>query len=268
MGKKELSILIIEDNPVDQRLAQAYLSEINEYECSLHFADRISTAITTLKSENIDLALVDLGLPDSAGLDTFYKLHKEFPNMPLIIISGFNDEDVANKAVQDGAHDYIVKGSFDSKSLNRSIRYAIKRQQIRVSMQGQIEASFNQDSAVQTEQVIDVQQNIKERLVDSKASSSSLKKTKVLPELIETYESILQALLDAKLVKSQAINQSIQDLAEDLYKNNFYPEEVDDFRIKQSLVPSDNALLYKVNSDIVSEMIGYVYQEVFNTKLS
>lgn len=79
---------------------------------------------------NVDLILSDLGLPDSTGIDTYIKLYEKTKTIPIIILSGNKDEELALSAVRKGAQDYLVKGEFDSNLLQKSIKYAIERHKL------------------------------------------------------------------------------------------------------------------------------------------
>jgi len=124
---KTLRILYIEDNPGDVVLIREMLSESKDISFQLESADNLSTAIKLLTSEGVDIILSDLNLPDSEGIETFEKLIKSFPNIPIIVMSGVQDEELAVKAVGNGAQDYLVKGHVDSRLLIRAVRYAIER---------------------------------------------------------------------------------------------------------------------------------------------
>jgi response regulator RpfG family c-di-GMP phosphodiesterase len=120
-------LLIIEDNPGDSRLIRETLKEGAAGEFELHEAIDLATGLSIAEGEKIEALLLDLALPDSTGLDTFQKVHEKMPNIPVIILSGTTDEELALEAVRDGAQDYFVKGSIDAQILVRALRYAIER---------------------------------------------------------------------------------------------------------------------------------------------
>ena len=127
MSHNLIKVLLIEDNPGDARLIREILAEARGTVFNLECMDRLSTARDCLDRESFDLVLLDLSLPDSQGYDTFAKVHTHVPHMPVVVLSGLDDETLAVKAVQEGAQDYLVKGQVDSNVLVRSIRYAIER---------------------------------------------------------------------------------------------------------------------------------------------
>lgn len=124
---QERQVLLIEDNPGDARLVEEFFHEDAASEFQVHWADRLSKGIDRLQQGGIDLVLLDLSLPDSRGLSTFTKVRSHVPNVPVILLTGNDDESLSIQAVRQGAQDYIVKGHADGTALVRSARYAIER---------------------------------------------------------------------------------------------------------------------------------------------
>jgi two-component system cell cycle sensor histidine kinase/response regulator CckA len=130
MDNKQISVLLIEDNTDDAVLIQLYLSGAMKVTHEVKHADRLSKGLEFLKSGGIDIVLLDLGLPDGEGLSTFEKVHVQAPGVPIIVLTGHDDDDLAVEAVKKGAQDYLVKGKVDGSLVVRSIRYAIERQKL------------------------------------------------------------------------------------------------------------------------------------------
>jgi len=130
---KSISILIIEDNSGDRRLISEMLAEAGTDEPGVAFdvqyADRLQSAIEYLSQNKVDVILLDLGLPDSQGLDTLKSVYTEVPERPIVVLTGLNDELIGVQAVNEGAQDYLIKGQVDTHLLRRTIRYAIERKQ-------------------------------------------------------------------------------------------------------------------------------------------
>ena len=120
-------VLLVEDHPGDARLVREELAEYGAGAFQLETVARLDTALRRLAEARFDAALLDLGLPDSQGLDTFARLHAAAPELPVVVLSGLADERTATEAVQAGAQDYLVKGRPDGHSLARALRYAIER---------------------------------------------------------------------------------------------------------------------------------------------
>jgi len=127
-------VLLIEDDPYDAELTMSVLGEIRSFRCMAERAETLSGGLERLSRGGIDLVLLDLGLPDSLGLATFELAYVQYPDIPIIILSGLADEEMAIKTVQEGAQDYLVKGNFDGNLLARAIRYAIERHRIKAEL--------------------------------------------------------------------------------------------------------------------------------------
>jgi len=130
-----VKVLLIEDSPVDSRLLRLLLSESTTSHFELAHVERLSEGLKRLSEERFDVALSDLTLPDSHGFETFQALHARAPDMPIIVLSGVDDETLAVKAVREGAQDYLVKGRVDGHVLSRAIFYAIERHRTEQALQ-------------------------------------------------------------------------------------------------------------------------------------
>src|SRR5579862_7356769 len=120
-------VLLIEDNPGDADLIRLRLVE-GKTEVQVNCVPRLSDALACLDVETPSLVLLDLNLPDSHGAETFRRILQKAPNVPVVILSGQDDEALAIKAVHQGVQDYLVKGDITSKQLERAVRYAVERQ--------------------------------------------------------------------------------------------------------------------------------------------
>ena len=129
MNRKPIEILLIEDNPGDARLIGEMLVETRSALFELKWADRLSSGLEYLEAGGFDVVLLDLSLPDSFGLNTLAKVHAQAPQVPIVVLSGLDDEEMAIKAVRKGAQDYLVKGHVDGNLLERAVHYAIERKQ-------------------------------------------------------------------------------------------------------------------------------------------
>lgn len=123
----QLSILIIEDNPSDSFLIEQMLSSSELSIQKIYTAERLDEGIALIKENSISIVLSDLSLPDSFGLNTFLQIRKKFSYIPIIILTGLSDSEMALDALKQGAQDYLVKGEFNTPFLVKSIRYSIER---------------------------------------------------------------------------------------------------------------------------------------------
>lgn len=127
MDAENLRVLLIEDNPGDVRLIREMLVDAKYAKFSLECVDRLRDGLARLTETEFDVVLLDLSLPDSNGLDTFITFQNAAPDLPIVVLSGLNDETAAVACVNAGAQDYLIKGQVDSHLLIRSLRYAVAR---------------------------------------------------------------------------------------------------------------------------------------------
>ena len=126
MGRP-IKILLIEDSPEDQFLTNRMLEKARYTPFAISFAENLTMGIQYAVNGPIDIILLDLNLPDSLGVETYLRLKLQVPEIPVVVLSGFEDEEMALKAVREGAQDYLIKDQIDSNLLVRSLRYAIER---------------------------------------------------------------------------------------------------------------------------------------------
>ncbi|MBD3292575.1 MAG: response regulator [Armatimonadia bacterium] len=127
MQDRSLNILLVEDNAGDARLLREMLQDAGGGNLQLNHVPDLTSAFDALDGDEYDIILLDLGLPESRGLDTFLRMHEQHSEVPVVVLSGLDDEEVAITAVQEGAQDYLVKKQISGGSLLRSIRYAVER---------------------------------------------------------------------------------------------------------------------------------------------
>ena len=127
VGDKSIRVLLIEDNIGDSRLIREMLSEAKDVSFDLKYAERLQVGLGQLGQGGIDVVLLDLGLPDSQGLETLDKTYALAPEVPIVVLTGLDDDTLGVKAVNRGAQDYLKKGQVDGELLMRTIRYAIER---------------------------------------------------------------------------------------------------------------------------------------------
>ncbi len=127
MADIPIKVLLIEDNPGDARLIEVMLSLVSGALFDVENANRLSDGLKHLSEGKIDAVLLDLGLPDSSGLDTFEKVHDHAPEVPIVMLTGLDDTELSLEGVRMGAQDYLVKGRVDGDLLARTLRYAIER---------------------------------------------------------------------------------------------------------------------------------------------
>ncbi|MBT4510675.1 MAG: PAS domain S-box protein [Chloroflexi bacterium] len=128
MDTQDISrVLLVEDNPGDVRLIEEMLNEAGMPLLQLDPVGMLNHALDMLHHSIYDVVLLDLGLPDSNGCETVETICRDFPGLPVVVLTALADESIGLKAIQQGAQDYLIKGSFDANILSRALRYAAER---------------------------------------------------------------------------------------------------------------------------------------------
>ena len=123
-------VLLVEDNPGDARLLREMFNEPGSHSIEFIHVDRMGEAEKYLSEHVVDMILLDLGLPDVQGLEAVRRAHAAAPHVPLVVLSGSDDESMAIQALQEGAQDYLIKGQIETRELLRALHYAIERKKI------------------------------------------------------------------------------------------------------------------------------------------
>src|ERR1700722_10948284 len=127
MKDKALQVLVVEDNAGDVRLLREMFSGEKAGAFEITHLLRMSEAVAHLAKGGVDIVLLDMGLPDGHGLETVRRAHAAAPNVPLIVLTGLDDEALADEAMKAGAQDYLIKGQIENRALPRALRHAIER---------------------------------------------------------------------------------------------------------------------------------------------
>jgi signal transduction histidine kinase len=132
------TVLVVEDNPGDADLIQYQLEQASRTPWNVECVGRLSEALAFLKEREANVALLDLSLPDSHGLDTLIQVKACAEHLPIVVLTGRSDEDLGLQALKHGAQDYLVKGSFrvDGPTLGRVMEYAIERKGTERALRG------------------------------------------------------------------------------------------------------------------------------------
>lgn len=125
--EEKINILLVEDNPGDARLLDVYLRSSFNNTFNLYTTAYLSKGLELLEQHTFNIIILDLSLPDSSGLDTFKRMNEHSPQIPIIVLTGFEDESTGINAMKLGAQDFLIKGKVNGKELSRSINYSIER---------------------------------------------------------------------------------------------------------------------------------------------
>src|SRR5271156_1871665 len=115
------AVLLIEDNPGDARLLREMLNEQGPHVTELIHATCMGEAETRRAEHAVDISLLDLGLPDAHGLEAVRRAHTAAPRIPLVVLTGLDDESLGTQALHEGAEDYLIKGQITTNRLVRTL---------------------------------------------------------------------------------------------------------------------------------------------------
>jgi diguanylate cyclase len=132
MKGKTLRVLLVEDNAGDARLLREMFGKESPNSFEMTHVSNMREAVIHLAKGEVDIILLDLGLPDTYGLESVQRAHAAAPGIPLIVLTGLDDEALAAKAMNAGAQDYLIKGQVENRALPRALRHAIDRHRIQV----------------------------------------------------------------------------------------------------------------------------------------
>jgi diguanylate cyclase (GGDEF)-like protein len=128
------TVLLVEDNPGDARLLRELLADATPASFDIVHASCLKTALQLVQTSSPDVVLLDLSLPDAQGLETFERIFEQAPELPIVVLTGLEDDELALRAVQKGAQDYLVKGQVSTPLLVRAVRYAVERQRMQAAL--------------------------------------------------------------------------------------------------------------------------------------
>ena len=120
-------LLLVEDNPGDARLLREMLRDPSVIPTELTHVESMSAAEEHILERTYDIILLDLGLPDAQGMSALRRARAAAPRVPVVVLTGLDDEAIAAQALQEGAQDYLIKGQIEARGLLRSLRYAVER---------------------------------------------------------------------------------------------------------------------------------------------
>ncbi len=214
------SILIVEDNSADIHLIEEMMHQIDSVNYDLNFASSLDDAKKTLFEQNgFDVILLDLGLPDSDGLNTLKEIKGKSGLIPIIVLTGESDEDLAHDCLKEGAHDYLLKSKIDTDSLRRTISYSILR--TKESQISELEKLINYYQKLSTEAT--------PTRTTAKLSEIGVLQDHypdIFSELVDNYSELLNLYLDQAILKKEKPRNQMELLATQLGDSSAGPRDL------------------------------------------
>jgi signal transduction histidine kinase len=211
MEERPLKILLVEDNPGDARLIREMLSESVTVRFELTHKKYLDEALKCLAELPFDVLLLDLGLPDSQGLETVMRTLSLAPALPIIVLTGLEDDTLGIKSVEKGAQDYLVKGQLNERLLVRSIMYAFERKRAEEKLSRahhELEQKIAERTIELTRSNEKLEQEIQERTFAEEAINLNVARLKVLLKLSEMEETTFKEIVDFVLKEQVKLTQS------------------------------------------------------------
>jgi len=255
MKNNPISILLVEDNPRDVVFFREMLGEITTVKFELAHCNTLSRALTLLSKGSFGIILLDLSLPDGKGLDTVARTHSAAPNIPIVVMSGLGDEELAVQALHEGAQDYLVKGHVDSNLLIRAMRYAIERKQAEDALR---KAYDRLELRVQerTAELIRVNDRLLQEIEDRKQTANSLR------EALSIIKKLKNELFEENVYLKEEINliHSHKDIVGNGEAIRTVLKEI------EQVAPTDSTVLIQGETGTGKELLAHAIHELSSRK--
>jgi signal transduction histidine kinase len=219
MKEKALRVLLVEDNAGDARLLREMFSKERPDSFALTHLLRMSEAVIHLEKGEVDIVLLDMGLPDEHGLDTVRRAHAVAPEVPLIVLTGLDDEALAAEAMKQGAQDYLIKGQIENRALPRALRHAIERHRMQTetdlirTQQLQFKDEFLSHVSHELRSPLTAIYQFASILVDGLAGELNLKQRQYLETVlrnVKQLQSMIDDLLEVTRVQAGKLTIELQ----------------------------------------------------------
>ncbi len=245
-----LNILLIEDEPGDALIIQRLLDEIKGLDYALTQCARLDRGLAVLDEQNFDIILLDLNLQESRGLQTFKELNSAIAGVPVVILTGMDDETLGIKAINKGAQDYLVKDLVDSRLLRKTLFYAIERKKTEEALQS-AHAELEQKVQDRTERLEEKSVTLKEVLNHIREAKKETRK-----EYRDFIEQVILPII-AKLRKNvDQENEVLLKVLEDELKD-LITQGLDYLDLFVKLTPREIEICNLIKSGLISKEIGH-----------
>lgn len=221
-----IRLLLLEDTPSDALLITEFFKELENPAYHLIWARSLTSGLDYLSKDNFDLILLDLHLPDSIGTHTFTYVHQQFPSIPIIILSGMDDEKLATQVVREGAQDYLIKGQNVELLLRHAVRYAIERQRLLNELD---DARQREQEAREISALEQLAQFTKTQITAQLYGLPPLRESApdVFALLVKRYQNLMDLALEQRIYETErSVSKDLRMLADQLGSFRAGPRDV------------------------------------------
>ena len=174
METAPIKLLLIEDNPSDVMLIQKLLGKKGCLIYDVHVANSLSSGLNHIKNTDFHIVFLDLNLPDSKNIDTYLILRDQAPELPVIVLTGMENQELANLALREGAQDCFLKGRMDIALLERSICYSLERKKVELALRD-VNENLEEKVKQRTEKLKETVAKLEVEITERKKAEEKLK---------------------------------------------------------------------------------------------
>jgi len=258
-----LCVLLVDDNPGDRDLACDRLEHAGGI-FDIRCAGSLREALDCLAESPVDIILLDLGLPDSQGIETFRRLQAAIPELPVVILTGAEDDAMARAALNAGAQDYLVKDWTDANLTGRSLRYAVERKRLQLQLERERRArELEREEASQQWLVGTPSTSVTARLFGQRPLREA--SPAAFEEHLQQYSRSIRLALDNRVTNTgHAVSERMRSIAERMGSSLAGPRDIVDLHraAMAALCEGANARQVEAYTDegrlLLLELMGYL----------
>ena len=266
-SQANVSVLLVEDSEADSALFAEKLNRSERADYTLKTSPTLAEASQALRENRADVVVVDLGLPDSDGIETLRRLYAEIPSVPIIVITGQSTSSLGVKAIQEGAQDFLIKDEITTDTVARAIHYAVERSRIQAELEA---ARFREEQERELGSLA--------RLTVARDTDVAARMFNVVPlregapmqfaEFVRDYEDLLEDAVEQQLMRTdRRVEPRLKEMARRMSRLRVAPRDLVDVHIAalKSKSTAGAPQRIKAMSDegriVLLELMGYLASE-------